>query len=53
MQPLSLRLLRPDPDRRAPSLARRLGWTRSSVWLMSAFLAIVGLIVIVWWPLVI
>jgi len=34
-------------------LVRRLGWTRSSIWLMSVFLAIVGLILIVWWPLVI
>ena len=35
------------------SLPRRLGWTRSSAWLLSAFLAIIGLILIVWWPLVI
>lgn len=35
------------------SLIDRLGWTRSSVWLLSAFLAIIGLILIVWWPLVV
>ena len=28
-----------------------LGWTRSSYYLMSVFIAIVGLIIIVWWPL--
>lgn len=32
-------------------LAAALGWTRSSTFLMSAFLATVVLIVIVWWPL--
>ena len=41
----------PAPDTAA--VARRLGWTRSSMWLMSAFLAVVGLILIVWWPLVV
>lgn len=35
------------------SLVRRLGWTRSSVWLLSAFLAVIGLILVVWWPLVV
>jgi len=35
------------------SLVRRLGWTHSSIWLMSAFLALVGLILMVWWPLVV
>jgi len=33
--------------------APRLAWTRSSAWLMSAFLAIIGLILVVWWPLVV
>lgn len=33
-------------------LAAALGWTRSSYFLMSAFLATVLVIVIVWWPLV-
>jgi hypothetical protein len=40
-------------DRRPTSLALRLGWTRSSTWLMSTFLAVIGLILIVWWPLVV
>jgi hypothetical protein len=40
-------------DRRLVPLPRRLGWTRSSLWLLSAFLAIIGLILIVWWPLVV
>ncbi len=31
--------------------APRLAWTRSSAWLMSAFLAVIGLILVVWWPL--
>lgn len=30
-----------------------LGWTRTSYALMSGFIAIVGLIVVVWWPLVV
>jgi hypothetical protein len=34
-------------------VARRLGWTHSSAWLLSAFLAVIGLILIVWWPLVV
>lgn len=40
-------------DRTPHPMARRLGWTRSSLGLMSAFLAIVGLILVVWWPLVV
>jgi hypothetical protein len=31
----------------------RVTWTRSSAWLMSSFLAVIGLILVVWWPLVI
>ncbi len=46
-------LPRPSAAQQPTSLARRLGWTRSSIWLMSVFLAIVGLILIVWWPLVV
>ncbi len=38
-----------SPSLRA--LAARLRWTRSSYLLLSSFLAIVGLIVVVWWPL--
>jgi hypothetical protein len=53
MQILSSRFPLPANDRQPVSLARRLGWTRSSMWLMSVFLAIVGLILIVWWPLVV
>jgi hypothetical protein len=30
-----------------------LGWTRTSYTLMSGFIAIVGLIIVVWWPLVV
>ena len=41
----------PAPDTSAVS--RRLGWTRSSALLLSAFLAIIGLILVVWWPLVV
>jgi len=33
-------------------VATALGWTRSSYFLMSAFLAIILLIMVVWWPLV-
>ena len=33
--------------------APRLAWTRSSALLLSAFLAIIGLILVVWWPLVV
>ena len=40
-------------DGQARSLVLRLGWTRSSTWLMSTFLAVIGLIIVVWWPLVI
>jgi len=36
---------------RLKRLAATFGWTRSSTFLMSAFLATVALIVIVWWPL--
>ncbi|MBU0513077.1 MAG: hypothetical protein KKD28_01700 [Chloroflexi bacterium] len=32
-------------------IAKRMGWTRSSYYLMSAFLAMVFLIIYVWWPL--
>ncbi len=39
----------PSPTQRA--IASRLRWTRSSYLLLSSFLAIVGLIVVVWWPL--
>ena len=35
-----------------PRLRRLLGWTRASYSLMSAFLAVILLILIVWWPLV-
>ncbi len=38
----------PSPRRR---LAESLGWTRSSKYLMSAFLATLGLLAYVWWPL--
>lgn len=40
---------------REPLLQRlrgALGWNRASYTLMSAFLAVIGLIIIVWWPLV-
>jgi len=40
-------------DGQARSLVLRLGWTRSSTWLVSTFLAVIGLIIVVWWPLVI
>ncbi len=33
------------------ALAARLRWTRSSYVLLSSFLAVVGLILVVWWPL--
>src|SRR5512143_822277 len=33
------------------SLARLLGWTRASYVLMSGFVAVVALIIVVWWPL--
>ncbi len=33
------------------ALAARLRWTRASYLLMSSFVAIVGLILVVWWPL--
>ncbi len=42
----------PRPERGTwQRLSAALGWTRSSTFLMSAFLAIVILIAIVWWPL--
>jgi len=53
MQILSSRLPCRAAEREPIAFARRLGWTRSSTWLMSAFLAVVGLIMIVWWPLVV
>ena len=34
-------------------LRATLGWTRTSYPLMSGFIAIVGLIIVVWWPLVV
>ncbi len=45
------------PDRqpgmkRASWLSRRLGWTRSSYMMLSGFVAIIALIMVVWWPLV-
>ncbi len=33
------------------SLGRKLGWTRSSYYLMSAFVVIIFLIIYIWWPL--
>ena len=30
-----------------------LRWTRASYWLMSSFLAVIALIIVVWWPLVV
>lgn len=33
-------------------LPRKLGWNRTSYTLMSVFLAVIGLIIVVWWPLV-
>jgi hypothetical protein len=35
------------------NLAKLLGWNRTSYALMSGFVAIVGLIIVVWWPLVV
>lgn len=35
------------------NLPRRLGWTRASYYLMSGFLLAIGLIIYVWWPLVV
>jgi len=44
----------PPPGQRfgAGWLGRRFGWTRSSYTIMSVFIAVLLLIVIVWWPLV-
>jgi hypothetical protein len=53
MQIPSAHDLRPATERQPMLFTRHLGWTRSSMWLMSAFLAIVALIIIVWWPLVV
>lgn len=36
-----------------PSVSRLLGWNRTSYALMSGFAAVVGLIIVVWWPLVV
>ena len=43
-----MQLLGPKPLKRIAGL---LGWTRASYMLMSAFAAIVLLIIVVWWPL--
>ncbi len=46
-----------DPQKRQPGLIQRLtaalGWTRASYYLFSAFVAIILLIIVVWWPLVV
>ncbi|MBC8504881.1 MAG: hypothetical protein H8D34_08495 [Chloroflexi bacterium] len=43
----------PQAEKRAAtkSLGRKMGWTRSSSYLMSAFLLVVFLIIYIWWPL--
>jgi hypothetical protein len=41
-----------SPPTRTGWFGRRLGWTRSSYAMLSAFIAIISLIMIVWWPLV-
>jgi hypothetical protein len=43
------------PGKPAPmkTIPRLMGWTRTSYYLFSAFLAIILLIIIVWWPLVV
>lgn len=43
----------PNAERRSfiKILARKLGWTRSSSYLMSAFMLVIFLIIYIWWPL--
>ena len=42
----------PPPARGSPRLVELFRWTRASYALMSAFVAVIGLIMVVWWPLV-
>lgn len=41
-----------DAPSTRPSLARRLGWNRTSYVMMSGFILLLGVIAYVWWPLV-
>ncbi|MBN2502290.1 MAG: hypothetical protein JXB38_16015, partial [Anaerolineales bacterium] len=44
--------MKPSKPSLLKRIARLLGWTRASYTLMSVFVALIGLIMYVWWPLV-